>query len=68
VAAFPSESVAAFIGMRTLIETRGPFPPSDGHDLPGLIDEFVPGFATQCDDFVLGLEYFVRQLNDRLRH
>ncbi len=34
-----------------------PFPLSDGHDLPGLIDEFVPGFATQCDDFVVGLEY-----------
>jgi len=42
---------------RALIRTHGPFPPSDGHDLPGLIDEFVPGFATQCDDFVVGLEY-----------
>jgi hypothetical protein len=29
-----------------------PFPPSDGHDFPGLIDELVPGLATQCDDFV----------------
>ena len=42
---------------RALIRTHGPFSPSDGHDLPGLIDEFVPGFATQCDDFVVGLEY-----------
>ena len=35
----------------------GPFSASDRHDLPGLIDELVPGFATQRDDIVVGLEY-----------
>ena len=35
----------------------GPFSASDRHDLPGLIDEPVPGFATQRDDIVVGLEY-----------
>ena len=34
-----------------------PFSASDRHDLPGLIDEPVPGFATQRDDIVVGLEY-----------
>ena len=34
-----------------------PFSASDRHDLPGLIDELVPGFATQRDDIVVGLEY-----------
>ena len=35
----------------------GPFSASDRHDLPGLIDEPVPGFATQRNDIVVGLEY-----------
>ncbi len=38
-----------------------PFPPSDGHDLPWLIDELVPGLAAQGDDLVIGYEDPVRQ-------
>jgi len=34
----------------------GPFPITDGHDLPGLFDELVPGFATERDDVVVGFE------------
>ena len=29
---------------------------SDGHDAPGLIGEFVPGFAAMVDDVVVGFE------------
>ncbi len=38
-----------------------PFPSPDGHDAPRLIDEFVPGLATDREDFVVGLEYPVGQ-------
>ena len=31
----------------------------DGHDLPRLINELVPGLATKRDDFVIGLGYHV---------
>ena len=51
--------IGAFNTSEHYSELMRPFPASDGHDLPGLIDEFVPGFATQCDDFVVGLEYSV---------
>ena len=34
----------------------GPFPVSDGHDGPRLVDELVPGLATKGDDLVVGLE------------
>src|SRR5215831_17731901 len=33
----------------------------DGHDLPGLIDESVPGMAAVIDDIVEGFENSVRQ-------
>mgnify|MGYP000459033595 CR=1 FL=1 len=34
-----------------------PFSETDRHDFPRLIDEFVPCFATDGDDFVIGVEY-----------
>ena len=33
-----------------------PFADPDGHDGPGLIDQFVPGMAAMVDDIVVGLE------------
>ena len=38
---------------RALIRTHCPFALSDGHDLPWLVDEFVPGFATQGDNIIV---------------
>src|SRR6266704_6304138 len=38
-----------------------PIAVSDGHDLPGLIDEGVPGVAAVIDDVVEGFEDAVRQ-------
>ena len=38
-----------------------PFPRPDGDDLPGLINELVPGLATERDDFLVGFEDAVRQ-------
>jgi hypothetical protein len=38
---------------RALIRTHCPFAVSDGHDLPWLLDEFVPGFATQGDNIMV---------------
>ena len=38
---------------RALIRTHWPFAVSDGHDLPWLLDEFVPGFATQGDNIIV---------------
>ena len=29
---------------------------SDGHDAPGLIDEFIPGSAAMIDEIVVGLK------------
>ena len=34
----------------------GPFPASDGHDPPRLIDELVPSLAAMVDDVVMGCE------------
>ena len=34
----------------------GPFPAADGHDVPRLIDEFVPSLAARVDDVVVGCE------------
>lgn len=34
----------------------GPFASSDGHDVPWLIDELVPGLAAVVDDVVVGGE------------
>jgi len=34
----------------------GPFPAADGHDVPRLIDEFVPSLAAMVDDVVIGCE------------
>ena len=39
----------------------GPFPGSDGHDDPWLIDELVPGLAAHGDDVGVGCEDAVRQ-------
>ena len=33
-----------------------PVPQSDGHDAPGLLDKFVPGFATMADGVLNGME------------
>ncbi len=33
-----------------------PFAQSDGHDVPGLVDKFVPGVAALVDDVVIGSE------------
>jgi hypothetical protein len=33
-----------------------PFSQSDGRDGPGLLDEAVPGFAAESEDFVVGFE------------
>ncbi len=33
-----------------------PFSVSDGHDLPRLVDELVPGLAAEGEDFVIGFE------------
>ena len=33
-----------------------PWTETDGHDFPGLIDEFVPGEAAVIDDIVVGFE------------
>lgn len=33
-----------------------PLAQSDGHDAPGLIDEFVPSVAAVVDDILVGLE------------
>ena len=38
---------------RALIRTHCPFALSDGHDLPWLLNEFVPGFATQGDNIIV---------------
>ncbi len=40
----------------------GPVAQSDGHDAPGLIDEFVPGAAAMIDDVVVGFEESWRRL------
>ena len=34
----------------------GPLPSSDGHDLPRLVDELVPGIAAVIEDILVGLE------------
>jgi hypothetical protein len=33
-----------------------PISHADGHDLPGLIDEFVPGIAAMSDNIIVGRE------------
>ena len=38
-----------------------PLAPSDGHDLPRLIDELVPSLAATRDDLLVGYEYPVGQ-------
>ena len=38
-----------------------PFPHTDGDDLPRLINELVPGLATERDDLFIGFEDAVRQ-------
>jgi hypothetical protein len=43
----------AWLYQRALIRTHWPFAVSDGHDLPWLLDEFVPGFATQGDNIIV---------------
>ena len=40
---------------------RCPFSRTDGDDLPRLINELVPGSATERDDFLVGFEDAVRQ-------
>ena len=30
---------------------------TDGHDRFGLVDEFVPGLATERDNLIMGFEY-----------
>lgn len=37
-----------------LSEPMCPFTAADGHDFPRLIDELVPGFATDRDDLLVG--------------
>ena len=44
----------------------GPFSASDRHDLPGLIDEPVPGFATQRDDIVVVLNILLESQLSRM--
>ena len=39
----------------------GPVAQSDRHDLPGLVDELVPGLAAVAEDVVVGCEDPVRQ-------
>jgi len=34
----------------------GPITETDGHDLPGLINQAVPSLAAYCDDFIEGVE------------
>jgi len=34
----------------------GPFPVTDGHDLPRLVDKLVPGLAAEGDDLVVRFE------------
>jgi hypothetical protein len=46
-------SVDQVLYQRALIRTHCPFAVSDGHDLPWLLDEFVPGFATQGDNIIV---------------
>ena len=38
-----------------------PVAQSDGHDVPGLVDERVPGIAAMVDDVCVGCEYAVRK-------
>lgn len=38
-----------------------PLAHSDGHDLPGLVDERIPGVAAVVDDIVVGFEDAVRE-------
>ena len=38
-----------------------PFAHAEGHDLPWLVDEVVPGLAAQRDDVFVGFEDPVRQ-------
>lgn len=33
---------------------------ADSHDLPGLLDQLVPGVAAMVDDLVVGVEHPVR--------
>ena len=37
----------------------GPFSGSDGDDLPGLLNEVVPGLAADCDDILVGCEHSI---------
>jgi len=39
-----------------LIRIRAPVGKSDGHDVPTLIDEFVPCLAAVVDEIVVGIE------------
>lgn len=41
--------------------TYGPGSRADGHDLPGLIDEAVPGLATVIKTILIGFELAVRE-------
>ena len=41
---------------RALIRTHTPFSVPDGHDLPRLLDELVPGIATYGDNLIFRLE------------
>lgn len=45
-----------------------PVAESDGHDAPGLVDEFVPGLAAERENVVVGLEDADREpvLSDEL--
>ena len=38
-----------------------PIAHADGHDPPGLIDEFVPGVAAMIEDDVVGIEDAIGQ-------
>ncbi len=39
----------------------GPISGSDGHDIPGLVDQPVPGKAAVVEDILVGLEDPVRE-------
>lgn len=49
----PEPSLTGVLYQRALIGTHCPFSLSDRHYLPRLVDEFVPGFTTERDDFVI---------------
>ena len=46
-----------FLYQRALIRTICQFSTSGGHDLPALVDAFIPGLATERDNLIIGSEY-----------